>query len=463
MKNKKNKENIYIKTWGCQMNQHDSDILQNILQKNKQYNFIQEPKLSDILILNTCSIREKAHEKLFHQLGRWKKIKEKNHNLIIAVGGCVAAKEGKKIYSRANYINIIFGPQTIHKLPALIEKAYNTNKCIIDIKDDKPLKKFNYFKPNIDTIKKVSSFVTIIEGCNKFCSFCVVPYTRGKEISRPYTEIFNEVKNLSNIGVREVTLLGQNVNSYNYKKNNHSNYLFSDLLHLIAEIPGINRIRYITSHPKDFNDNIIDAYRTIPKLMDSLHLPVQCGSNKILKLMKRGYTTYEYENIIRKVRNIRPNISISSDFIVGFPGETKKDFKKTLSFIEKIDFDSSYSFIYSVRPGTRAAKLIDNVSIEEKRKHLLKLQKKINQHAVQWRRRMFGTIQNVLIEKKSKNNKNEFFGRTKNNKIVCLIGKKTSIGNLVDVKISDINYNSFLKGEIIYKTQSLKNKNKKIY
>ncbi|WP_075432061.1 tRNA (N6-isopentenyl adenosine(37)-C2)-methylthiotransferase MiaB [Buchnera aphidicola] len=448
MKIKKNKKNIYIKTWGCQMNEHDSDIIVSIFKKEKKYVFTKKPELSDILILNTCSIREKAQEKLFHQLGRWRKIKEKNPDIIIAVGGCVAVQEGKKIYKRANFIDIIFGPKTIHKLPKLIEMISKDSQCIIDI-DGKPLKKFNYFNPINNTVKKISSFVTIIEGCNKFCSFCIVPYTRGKEESRSSFDILNEIKKLSTIGTREIILLGQNVNSYNYKTTNKSACYFSDLLHLIAEIPKIKRIRYITSHPKDFNDSLIDTYKTIPKLMDSLHLPVQCGSDKILKLMKRGYTTSEYEEIIQKIRNIRPNISISSDFIIGFPGETKKDFYKTLKFIEKIDFDSSYSFIYSIRPGTRAAKLIDNVPLDEKKKNLLILQNKINQHAYKWRRRMFGTIQSVLVEKKSQYNKNELFGRTKNNKIVCIYGKKELVGHLVNVKITSINYHSFLKGEII--------------
>ncbi|AEH39861.1 bifunctional enzyme involved in thiolation and methylation of tRNA [Buchnera aphidicola (Cinara tujafilina)] len=444
----KKTKKIYIKTWGCQMNQHDSDILINIFNKTKKYKIVKTPENSNILILNTCSIREKAQEKLFHQLGRWKKLKDKNSNIIIAVGGCVAAQEGKKIYQRANYINIIFGPKTVHKLPELIKKISHSNICIIDI-DDSPLKKFNSFCPQFNSVKKVSSFVTIIEGCNKFCSFCIVPYTRGREISRPYVDIIREIKELSNLGVCEVILLGQNVNSYYYKKNNQSPCSFSDLLHLISDIPKIQRIRYITSHPKDFSDDIINAYKTIPKLMDALHLPVQCGSNKILKLMKRGYTTHEYENIIKKIRKIRPNISISSDFIVGFPGETKKDFNKTLDFIKKIDFDSSYSFIYSVRPGTRAAKLIDNVPLKEKKENLLKLQKKLINMLFNGAEECLEQYNQYWLKKIHNKNNHKVLGRTKNNKIVCLHGTNELIGHVVNVKITNINYHSFLRGEII--------------
>lgn len=445
---KKRKKNIYIKTWGCQMNEHDSFIIQNILEKTKKYNFVQNPEKSDILILNTCSIREKAQEKLFHQLGRWKKLKQKNPKIIIAVGGCVATQEGKKIYLRAKYINIIFGPQTLHKLPNLLNKISKHKQYIIDIHQSS-LDKFKHSLPIKKKIKKYSSFVTIIEGCNKYCSFCIVPYTRGKEVSRPHDDIIKEIKKLTKTGIKEIILLGQNVNSYSSYKKKNNKYTFSDLLYSISEIQGVDRIRYITSHPKDFNDKLINAYKYIPQLMNSLHLPVQSGSNKILKLMKRGYTIFDYEKIIKKLRKIRPNISISSDFIIGFPGETEKDFIKTKNFIKKINFDSSFSFIYSARPGTRAAKLNDNTSFEEKKKRLLIIQKKINQSAIQLRRRMFGTIQSVLVENQSKNNVNELYGRSENNKIIYFSGNKKLIGKIIYVKIIDINYNSFIKGKII--------------
>ncbi|VFP81565.1 tRNA (N6-isopentenyl adenosine(37)-C2)-methylthiotransferase MiaB [Buchnera aphidicola] len=447
MNKKKDKKKIYIKTWGCQMNEHDSSIIKNILSKEKKYTFVSQPEISDILILNTCSIREKAQEKLFHQLGRWKKLKQKNSNIIIAIGGCVATQEGENIYKRAKFINVIFGTQSLHKLPQLIHQAYSNKNLIIDIKG-KSLKKFDY-SPLKQTKKKFTSFVTIMEGCNKYCSFCIVPYTRGKEISRNNKEIILEIKKLTEIGVKEIILLGQNVNSYYINnKFNKKKYNFSDLLYSISEIPEINRIRYITSHPMDFSDDIIESYKYIPQLTNFLHLPVQSGSNKILRLMKRGYTVEIYENIINKLKYIRPKISISSDFIIGFPGETQKDFEKTLNFISKINFDTSYSFIYSKRPGTRAAKLADNTSIEEKKNRLYILQKKINQQSFQWRRRMLGTIQEVLVEGIAKNNIQELYGRTENNRIINFEGNPKCIGTFVKLKVIDINYNTYLKGII---------------
>ncbi|VFP79283.1 tRNA (N6-isopentenyl adenosine(37)-C2)-methylthiotransferase MiaB [Buchnera aphidicola] len=447
MNKKKDKKKIYIKTWGCQMNEHDSSIIKNILYKEKKFTFVNQPEISDILILNTCSIREKAQEKLFHQLGRWKKFKKKNSNIIIAIGGCVATQEGENIYKRAKFINIIFGTQSLHKLPQLIYQAYINKNLIIDIKE-KSLKKFDY-SPLKQTKKKFTSFVTIMEGCNKYCSFCIVPYTRGKEISRNNKEIILEIKKLTEIGVKEIILLGQNVNSYHINnKFNKKKYNFSDLLYSISEIPEINRIRYITSHPMDFSDDIIESYKYIPQLTNFLHLPVQSGSNKILRLMKRGYTIEVYENIINKLKHIRPKISISSDFIIGFPGETQEDFEKTLNFVSKINFDTSYSFIYSKRPGTRASKLEDNTSIEEKKNRLYILQKKINQQSFQWRRRMLGTTQEVLVEGIAKNNIQELYGRTENNRIIHFEGNPKHIGTFIQLKVIDINYNSYLKGII---------------
>ncbi|WP_154060874.1 tRNA (N6-isopentenyl adenosine(37)-C2)-methylthiotransferase MiaB [Buchnera aphidicola] len=448
MNKKIKKKKIYIKTWGCQMNEHDSSIIENILIKTKNYIVTKNPEKSDILILNTCSIREKAQEKLFHQLGRWKKFKKKKPNIRIAVGGCVATQEGKKIHKRAKFINIIFGPQTLHKLPELIDQSYYTKNLVIDVTTSS-LKKFKN-SVNTQINQKFTSFVTIMEGCNKYCSFCIVPYSRGKEISRPREHILSEIKKLSDLGVREVILLGQNVNAYKiYNSINKRKYNFSDLLYEISEIPKINRIRYITSHPMEFSHDIIQAYKYIPQLTNFLHLPVQSGSNKILRLMKRGYTVEEYEDLINKLKFIRPNISISSDFIIGFPGETHRDFKKTLQFVSKINFDTSYSFIYSPRPGTRAAKLTDNTTIEEKKNRLYLLQKKIIQQSFQWRRRMLGTIQSVLVEGSVKNNPKELYGRTENNRIIYFTGKSELIGKFVQLKVININYNTYLKGTII--------------
>ncbi|CUR53258.1 tRNA-2-methylthio-N(6)-dimethylallyladenosine synthase [Buchnera aphidicola (Tuberolachnus salignus)] len=437
---------VYIKTWGCQMNEHDSDLLQNILKK-KKYIIVKNPEISDILILNTCSIREKAQEKVFHQLGRWKKLKDKNNNIIIAVGGCVASQEGIKIFERAKFINIIFGPQTLHKLPNLLNKVTKKNPFFIDIKL-KSLKKFNL--NFIKTIqKKCVEYVSIIEGCNQFCSFCIVPYTRGKEISRPSKDILLEIKKLSQTGIREIILLGQNVNAYIEKKKNKI-YDFSDLLLDISKIDKILRIRYVTSHPKKFTNKLIQLYQKIPKLVNFLHLPVQSGSNRILKLMKRGYTIEEYINLIYQIKKIRPQMVFSSDFIVGYPGETKKDFEKTINLIKNINFDTSFSFLYSSRPGTKASKLKDFLSLEEKKKRLYKLQKIIKLQSFQWRRRMLGTIQNVLVEGVSKKNHvKELFGKTENNRQVYFSGDSSYIGKLVKIKIIEINYNSFLKGKLL--------------
>ena len=396
------KKKLYIKTWGCQMNEYDSSMITGILKKNNKYEITKSPEIADILILNTCSIREKAQEKLFHQLGRWKYLKLKNPNLIIAVGGCVATQEGKKIYKRAKYVNIIFGTQTLHRLSEMIKIASKNNKKhIIDISFPK-IEKFDCLpKPYLP---KISSFVSIMEGCNKYCSFCIVPYTRGKEVSRPCDDIISEIILLSKKGVREVNLLGQNVNSYRGKTDNGKICTFSELLRLIATIKGIDRIRFTTSNPMEFTDDIIDVYRDTPKLVSFLHLPVQSGSDRILKLMKRPYTIVEYKNIIKKLNNVRPNIHISSDFIIGFPGETLEDFQNTIQLIHDVNFDVSYSFIYSPRPGTPASKLYDNVTQKEKKERLYILQDLINQKTELWNKKMFNTIQSVLVEGVSKKN-----------------------------------------------------------
>ncbi|CAL4324244.1 tRNA-2-methylthio-N(6)-dimethylallyladenosine synthase [Buchnera aphidicola (Eriosoma grossulariae)] len=437
-------QKLFIKTWGCQMNEYDSLMIINQL-KTKQYIITDNPKEADILILNTCSIREKAQEKLFHQLGRWKKLKNKNKNLIIAVGGCVATQEGKDIYKRANYINIIFGTQTVHKLPEMIDHAKKTKKLIIDIS-------FNDHKKfNIDYIpiqKKPTAFISIMEGCNKYCSFCIVPYTRGHEISRSLDEIVYEISYLSDQGIKEVNLLGQNVNSYLGKGFNGKIYKFSELLQIISEIDGIDRIRFTTSNPFDFTDDIIYAYTQIPKIVSFLHLPVQSGSDRILKLMKRLHTIQEYKKIINKLTLARKNIQISSDFIVGFPGETQKDFEDTMKLIEDINFDMSFSFIYSKRPGTPASNLIDNTNLQEKKERLYILQKKINEQTLNWSQKMLGTTQKVLVEQISKKNCSEVYGKTENNRIVTFKGSKNLIGKIINVKIIKIHSYS-LKGQMI--------------
>lgn len=438
-------KNIYIKTWGCQMNEHDSSMIANILEQNNDYKCIKNDLDANILILNTCSIREKAQEKLFHQLGRWRKFKEKNPNLIIAVGGCVATQEGKNIYKRANYIDIIFGPQTLHRLPHLIKKYEKSKKLIIEI-DFSGIEKYK-------TIKKInksknSSFVSIMEGCSKYCSFCIVPYTRGKEINRPIEDILLEIQLLAKQGTKEIILLGQNVNSYSIKKtHNKKSYNFSTLIRLISTIDEIKRIRFITSHPMSFNDDLIEVYQDIPKLVNFLHLPVQSGSDRILKLMKRGYNIAHYKQIIEKLKQVRPKIQISSDFIIGFPGETESDFRKTVELIYEINFDMSYSFIYSSRPGTPASKLPDNTSLQIKKNRLYKIQKIIKQQAISWSRRMLGSKQLVLVNGPSKKNILELTGKTENNRTVNFIGNPNMIGNLIEIDITEVHDHN-LRGKL---------------
>ncbi|BAP58526.1 tRNA (N6-isopentenyl adenosine(37)-C2)-methylthiotransferase MiaB [Candidatus Tachikawaea gelatinosa] len=436
---------FYVKTWGCQMNEYDSSKIEEILKNTRKYNLTKFPEKADILILNTCSIREKAHEKLFHQLGRWKKLKQNNTNIIIGVGGCVASQEGKSIFKRANYVDFVFGPQTLHRIPEMILSVIKDQKKIIDITFNNKAK---FKKKFINYNKKISSFVSIMEGCNKYCSYCVVPYTRGREFSRSIDDILFEIKQLSKNGTREIHLLGQNVNAYSTKNaSTNEQHNFSDLLKLVSEINGIDRIRFTTSHPLEFTDDIINMYKNTKKLVNFLHLPIQSGSDKILKKMKRCYTVEQYKNIIRKIRNVRPNIHISSDFIVGFPGETDEDFEKTITVLSEINFDLSFSFIYSPRPGTPAYRLNDNISIDKKKERLYFLQKILNQQALQWSRRMLGTVQNVLVEGPSKNNIMELFGRTENNRIVNFEGDPTMIGKFINIKITDI-YAHSLRGTV---------------
>ncbi|QCI17828.1 tRNA (N6-isopentenyl adenosine(37)-C2)-methylthiotransferase MiaB [Buchnera aphidicola (Acyrthosiphon lactucae)] len=435
---------IYIKTWGCQMNEYDSSMIITLLQKKNKYLITESVENADILILNTCSIREKAQEKVFHQLGRWKKIKNKNPKVIIAVGGCVATQEGKEIFKRANYVDIIFGTQTLHKLPKMISEVEKTKKLSIDISFPK-LEKFKHVLES--KITGYTANVSIMEGCNKYCSFCIVPYTRGNEISRPCDDILFEISILAKQGVREINLLGQNVNAYQGPTFNGKICYFSELIRLVAEIDGIDRIRFITSNPLEFTDDIIEVYEDTPKLVSFLHLPVQSGSNKILNLMKRSYTIEDYESIVKKLIIARPNIQISSDFIVGFPGESEIDFQQTMIFIKNINFDMSFSFIYSNRPGTPASKMEDNIDIKEKKRRLYILQDRINKQTMSWSRKMFGSIQSILVEGVSNENIMYLYGRTENNRIVTFKGSSKMIGQFVNIKIKKVHTHS-LKGEL---------------
>ncbi|WP_343189354.1 tRNA (N6-isopentenyl adenosine(37)-C2)-methylthiotransferase MiaB [Buchnera aphidicola] len=425
---------IYIKTWGCQMNEYDSNIILNNFKK-KKYKITKHPKKANILILNTCSIREKSQEKIFHQLGRWKKFKKKK-NIIIALGGCVAKQEGKKIYKRANYIDIIFGPRNIHKLNKMIDLVLKKKKKIIKI-NSKSIKKFKTYS-NIKHKKKISQ-ISIMEGCNKYCSFCVVPYTRGKEISRPHNEIIKEILYLTKKGTKEIILLGQNVNAYNNTFNNNQ-YKFDKLLINISKIKKIKRIRFITSHPIELNNKIINVYKKTNKLSNFLHLPVQSGSNYILKKMKRIYNIKYYKKKIKNLLSIRPNIQISSDFITNFPGEKKKHFLKTINLIKKINFDYSYSFIYSPRPKTKSFNTIKKKKKISK-KRLYKIQNQIKKQTKKWTNNMIGTIQRILIIGISNNNIMQLYGITDNNRKINFFGNNKIIGKIKKIKIIKINKN----------------------
>ena len=437
---------LHIKTWGCQMNEYDSSKMADLLESTHGLTLTENAEEADILLLNTCSIREKAQEKVFHQLGRWKNLKKHNPNVIIGVGGCVASQEGEHIRKRAPFVDIIFGPQTFHRLPEMINQVSNQeNAHVVDVSFPE-IEKFDRLpEPRSEG---PTAFVSIMEGCNKYCTYCVVPYTRGEEVSRPCDDVIYEIAQLAAQGVREVNLLGQNVNAYRGATFDGNICTFAELLRLVAAIDGIDRIRFTTSHPIEFTDDIIDVYRDTPELVSFLHLPVQSGSDRILNLMKRTHTALEYKSIIRKLRKTRPDIQISSDFIVGFPGETQEDFEQTMKLIADVNFDLSYSFIYSARPGTPAADMEDTVSEEEKKQRLYILQERINQQAMQFSRQMLGTIQRVLVEGTSKKDMLEFTGRTENNRIVNFEGNTDMIGKFVDVEITDVYPNS-LRGKVI--------------
>ncbi|KPH60192.1 tRNA (N6-isopentenyl adenosine(37)-C2)-methylthiotransferase MiaB [Pseudoalteromonas sp. NEC-BIFX-2020_002] len=437
---------LHIKTWGCQMNEYDSQKMADLLDATNGYQLTDEAKDADVILLNTCSIREKAQEKVFHQLGRWKLLKDDKPDLIIGVGGCVASQEGDSIRQRAPFVDVIFGPQTLHRLPEMIKQVQgNKGSSVVDISFPE-IEKFDRLpEPKADG---PSAFVSIMEGCSKYCTFCVVPYTRGEEVSRPLDDVLLEIAQLAEQNVREVNLLGQNVNAYRGETHDGEICYFSDLIRYVAAIDGIDRIRYTTSHPVEFTPDIIEVYADVPELVDHLHLPVQSGSDRILNLMKRGHTALEYKSTIRKLRKIRPNLSMSSDFIIGFPGESKMDFEATMNLINDIGFDMSFSFIYSARPGTPAADLPDDVSEQEKKERLYLLQNRITQMAQQISRQMFDTEQRILVEGPSKKNPMELRGRTENNRVVNFVGPHTVIGQFVDVRITEALPNS-LRGDLI--------------
>ncbi len=390
---------LHITTWGCQMNEYDSSKMADLLNSTHGLELTDNPEDADVLLLNTCSIREKAQEKVFSQLGRWKNWKKDKPNLIIGVGGCVASQEGEHIRERAPFVDIVFGPQTLHRLPEMINQIRGGKSSVVDISFPE-IEKFDRLpEPRAEG---PTAFVSIMEGCNKYCSFCVVPYTRGEEVSRPVDDVLFEIAQLAAQGVREVNLLGQNVNAYRGETFDGGICTFAELLRLVAAIDGIDRLRYTTSHPIEFTDDIIEVYKDTPELVSFLHLPIQSGSDRVLTMMKRNHTALEYKATIRKLREARPDIQISSDFIVGFPGETANDFEQTMKIIEQVNFDMSFSFIYSARPGTPAADLPDDVSEEEKKERLYRLQQRINHQAMQFSGAMLGTEQGVLVEGPSK-------------------------------------------------------------
>jgi tRNA-2-methylthio-N6-dimethylallyladenosine synthase len=437
---------LFIRTFGCQMNEYDSDKMADVLAAAEGVVKTDKPEEADIILFNTCSVREKAQEKVFHDLGRVRHLKKLNPNLVIGVGGCVASQEGDAIVARAPYVDVVFGPQTLHRLPQLIAERREKGKAAVDVSFPE-IEKFDAMPPA--EVKGASAFVSIMEGCSKFCTFCIVPYTRGGEVSRPFADVLTEVADLATHGVKEVTLLGQNVNAYCGDMDGTDEKAdLALLIEYIAEVPGIERIRYTTSHPREMSQRLIDTYAKVPKLVSHLHLPVQAGSDRVLAAMKRGYTTLEYKSIVRKLRAARPDISMSTDFIVGFPGETDEDFERTMKLIDDVEFDASFSFIYSPRPGTPALELEDNTSAEVKSARLSRLQKRIDELAQVVSKAMVGTVQRVLVEGTSKKDAKELAGRTDNNRIVNFVGNPRLIDTFADVRITAALPHS-LRGEIV--------------
>ncbi|STR45125.1 tRNA (N6-isopentenyl adenosine(37)-C2)-methylthiotransferase MiaB [Iodobacter fluviatilis] len=440
---------VFIKTFGCQMNEYDSDKMADVLHASEGLTQTDNVEEADVILFNTCSVREKAQEKVFSDLGRVRELKLKNPNLLIGVGGCVASQEGAAIVKRAPYVDMVFGPQTLHRLPDLIAERRSSGISQVDISFPE-IEKFDNMPPA--RVEGATAFVSIMEGCSKYCSFCVVPYTRGTEFSRPFEEVLAEVAGLAAQGVKEITLLGQNVNAYRGAMEEGEVADFATLLEYVHEIPGIERMRYTTSHPREMTQRIVDCYRTLPKLVSHLHLPVQAGSDRVLVNMKRGYTTLEFKSLVRKLKEARPDICLSSDFIVGFPGETEDDFERTMKLINDVGFDASFSFVYSRRPGTPAADLPDDVPEELKLTRLRRLQTRIDELALDVNKNMIGTVQRVLVEGMARKNPElqELAGRTDNNRIVNFAGNPRLINQFVEVLITETFPHS-LKGEIVVK------------
>ncbi len=438
-------DKLFIKTHGCQMNEYDSARMADVLVASHRLEVTQDPAQADVLLLNTCSIREKAQEKVFSELGRWKELKERRPQLVIGVGGCVASQEGDAIRARAPYVDIVFGPQTLHRLPQMLDAARQARQPVIDISFPE-IEKFDCMPA--PRAEGPTAFVSIMEGCSKYCSFCVVPYTRGEEVSRPFDDLIDEVAGLAAQGVREVTLLGQNVNAYRGMMHDGEIADLALLITFISAIDGIDRIRYTTSHPLEMSDSLINVYAEVPELVGHLHLPVQSGSDRILAAMKRNHTALEYRSIIRRLRAARPGISISSDFIIGFPGETDTDFEQTMELVEAVGFDSSFSFIYSQRPGTPAAALPDDVPLAVKKQRLARLQQRIMEMAATISTAMVGTVQRVLVEKPSRKDAAQLSGRTENNRVINFDGYPGLIGQFVDVLVTEALPNS-LRGKVV--------------
>lgn len=438
---------LFIKTHGCQMNEYDSARMADLLGESHALELTDDENEADVVLLNTCSIREKAQEKVFHQLGRWKKLKDKNPDLVIGVGGCVASQEGENIRKRANHVDLIFGPQTLHRVPDMIDATQQNHIPMIDVTFPE-IEKFDRLPAQ--KVEGATAFVSIMEGCSKYCTFCVVPYTRGEEVSRPFEDVIAEVLHLAEQGVREVNLLGQNVNAYRGLNEEGDEIDLAELISFIAAIDGIDRIRFTTSHPVEFTDSLVEAYATIPELVSHLHLPVQSGSDRILQAMKRGHTREEYIEKMERIRANRPDICFSSDFIVGFPGETDEDFEDTMDLIAQIGFDLSFSFVYSARPGTPASDLPDETPESVKKQRLAILQDRINQQAMQIARRMVGTTQRVLVSGFSPKDPGQLSGRTENNRVVNFPcdDPAGTIGRFVDVEITEALPNS-LRGQLI--------------
>jgi tRNA-2-methylthio-N6-dimethylallyladenosine synthase len=435
---------LYIKTFGCQMNEYDSSRMADALHASHQLELTDDPEQADVLLLNTCSVREKPQEKVFSQLGMWRTLKKQRPNLVIGVGGCVASQEGEAIRQRAPYVDLIFGPQTLHRLPAMLTNVQKNHQSLTDISFPE-IEKFDSLpEPRAEG---PTAFVSIMEGCSHYCTFCVVPYTRGEEVSRPFDDVIAEIALLAEQGVREVTLLGQNVNGYQGRMADGDMADLALLIHYINAIEGIERIRYTTSHPIELSDNLIKVYAEVPKLVSHLHLPVQSGSDKILNLMKRGHTILEYKQKVRRLREARPDMSLSSDFIIGFPGETEADFQATMQLIEELNFDNSFSFMYSPRPGTPAALMPAQVPLDIKKQRLAQLQARLTEIAQTISHTMVGTVQQILVEHPARKNPNQLAGRTENNRVVNFMADHSLIGQLVSVQITEALPNS-LRGKL---------------